>query len=494
MSIMRVFSGSCLSLDDHDYSMPRMVTRKHVLGSGEDLFDQTGRPRQPQPKTLTKVFSGSALDLNAQAESDTDLSQGVSPAQPPRDGPYTMQSFNDFVDNVDRARDAAAANGRSTVLVIGGAGYLASHVIEILLREGHQVRATLPDMRDNAKLHDLYNMVPEAKHMLFVVEASIFNAASLRSAITGCRYVIHCGVPQVPDGTDVVDGHIEAVMALFDAVRTSDMSRGRRVERIVLTGSYTNVLSTPKSKAPTATGLYDETQWNDKVKRDADALTFARVSFEKEAMRLANLSNVELVVILPAIMIGPTRTLEVSEAMRTITDFALCSPYFPVAPDITWNFVDVRDVAVAHVKALTASGVAGGRFIVTNRALRLAELGRFIRAAFPHLTAPIYTAPTILSLAIGPWAHSRASLSYLWRTLGVRRVLDGSRANQVLNLRLTDMATTVYDATANLIQDGHLPADDGARGGGGASVLPKLLLVATIIGAGAVAFARVKRH
>jgi nucleoside-diphosphate-sugar epimerase len=459
MSIMRAFSGSCLSLDDHDYQLPRIIARKHVLGSGEDLFDEAGRPRQPQPRTLTKVFSGSTLDLNAQNESDSEVSQGVSPAMAPHDRrpPNTQQSFNDFIDNVDRGRDAATANGRTTVLVVGGAGYLASHVIETLLREGYQVRATVPDMRDSAKMHDLYNMVPEAKHMLCVVEANVFNATSLRGAMAGCRFVIHCGVPQVPEGTDVVDGHMEAVMALFDAVRTTDVARSRRVERIVLTGSYTNVLSVDKSQAPTASGLYNETQWNDRAKRDTDPLTFARVSFEKEAVRLAKLSGVELVVILPAVMIGPTRTLEVSEAMRTITDFALCSPYFPIAPNLYWNFVDVRDVATAHVKAMTASSVAGTRLLVAHSAIRLADLGRLIRASFPHLTAPIYTAPTFVSLAIGPWAHSRASFTYLWRTLGVRRVLDGSRAVHALGLQLTPLQTTVHDAVANLIQDGHLP-------------------------------------
>lgn len=65
--MFRVFSGSCLSLDDMDTVVrPHLIKRPHVLGPGEDFFTEDGRPVQPQPGALTlqKVFSGSALDLN----------------------------------------------------------------------------------------------------------------------------------------------------------------------------------------------------------------------------------------------------------------------------------------------------------------------------------------------------------------------------------------------------------------------------------------------
>lgn len=492
MAFMRAFSGSCLSLDDHDYSMPRVVARKHVLGSGEDLFDELGRPFQPQPRTLTKVFSGSALDLNATADSDSEqMSQGVSPAAQPLDRVTNTASFNDVLDNMNRNR-AQAARSRGTVLVVGGAGYLASHVIEMLLREGYQVKATVADIRDKTKHHDLASMVPEAKHMLFIVETDIFNPASMRSAMHGCRFVIHCGVPHAVPGYDIVERHTTAVMALFDAAREAG---GARVERIVLTGSYTNVLSTTRSQADTKSGLFDESQWNTVASRATDALSFARVSFEREARRLQELhpgAGVELVVILPAIMIGPTKTSDVSEAMRTIVDFASASKYFPVAPDITWNFVDVRDVAVAHVKAMTATGVNGQRYIVTNAALSLAELGRHIRSHYPHLTAPIYTAPFIFSLLAGPWAHSRATLRYLWKTLGVRRVLDGSKAVRELPLQLTPLTETVRDAVENLIQSGHLPAaPSGAVASESVSSLPwRFTATVLLVGVGAFVLLR----
>jgi nucleoside-diphosphate-sugar epimerase len=477
----RAFSGSCLSLDDHDYSIPRVIARKHVLGSGEDFFDETGRPFQPQPRTLTKVFSGSALDLNAAVDSDSEpASQSVSPASHPRDGAGGQHSFNDFLDHINRNRNGTTQN-RTMVLVVGGTGYLAAHVIEQLLKDGYQVRTTVPDMRDNAKFQDLYGMIPELKHMLFVVEGNIFNAASMRNAMANCRYVVHCGVNQLGPGMDVVDSHMQAIRALFDAAREAG---GARVERIVLTGSYTNVLSSSKSLAPTSSGLYDESQWNTSANRTGDALSFARVSFEREARHLQELHPcpVELVVMLPAIMIGPSRTTEVSEAMRTIIDFATASPYFPVAPNINWNFVDVRDVAAAHVKAITTPNAAGQRYIVTNSVLSLAELGRHIRGHFPHLTAPVYTAPFLLSLITGPWAHSRATLRYLWHTLGVRRVLDGEKSQRDLGIVLSPIAVTVRDAVQSLIDDGHLPpAPKDSRG---ESSPKSLLLLTLVVGAG----------
>lgn len=501
MSLGKVFSGSCLSLDDHDYAMPRLVVRKHILGSGEDLFDEDGRPKQPQPRTINKVFSGSALDLNAmEDDSDANLSSGVSPATQAVDqNPNydTQQSFNDFVDHRMRggrggAHPVDGPNAGTMVLVVGGAGYLASHVIAGLLRDGYQVRATLPDTRDVAKCQDLMSLVPEARHRLFLVEANMFSDVSLRSVLVGVRFAIHCGVTTVPEGQDVVDGHMKAVTALFDAVRATK-GAGRGVERVVLTGVYTNVLSSYASKAPTPSGLYDESQWNDVATRSTDALAYARVMFEREAWRLSELCRVELVVMLPAIMLGPSRTLEVSEAMRTITEFANGSSWLPFVPNIHWSFVDVRDVAEAHLRAMTHPAVNRKRMIVSNCTMSLAELGQLIRKAAPHLKAPTYAVPTVVSLILGPLF--KAPMRLLWRNLGVRRQLDAAPTAKELNLVLAPIESTVNDAVTSLIHDGHLPAaGDEPPAGSSTRVVLRLSAVVGIAAIGAAVWRASRRN
>jgi len=163
-------------------------------------------------------------------------------------------------------------------------------------------------------------------------------------------------------------------------------------------------------------------------------------------------------VLLPTILIGPGRTDTVSEAMRTIADLAHGSPYFPFAANMHWAFVDVRDAAAAHVRALEAPVAAGKRYLLATRNCNLAEIGRIIRAKHPHLTPPTVTLPSLLTLACAPLLGSRVSVRYLWRTLGRRVAVNGQRAVHDLSLAVTPFDDTVRDAVADLIQMGHVPA------------------------------------
>jgi dihydroflavonol-4-reductase len=48
-------------------------------------------------------------------------------------------------------------------------------------------------------------------------------------------------------------------------------------------------------------------------------------------------------------------------------------------PDIGFGVVDVRDVAELHVRALTAQGMAGERFIASGRFMKLREMADLLK-------------------------------------------------------------------------------------------------------------------
>ncbi len=68
------------------------------------------------------------------------------------------------------------------VLVIGGAGYIGSHVVADLLRAGHQVR-----IFDNMSTGRPENIFPDAEF----VHGDILNVSALTTALTGVDAVIH---------------------------------------------------------------------------------------------------------------------------------------------------------------------------------------------------------------------------------------------------------------------------------------------------------------
>ena len=62
------------------------------------------------------------------------------------------------------------------VLVTGASGFLAGHVVQQLQAAGHVVRGTVRSTKNQAKVKHLYNLCPEAKHPVELVEADLLNS------------------------------------------------------------------------------------------------------------------------------------------------------------------------------------------------------------------------------------------------------------------------------------------------------------------------------
>ncbi|XP_076343225.1 uncharacterized protein LOC143243261 [Tachypleus tridentatus] len=84
-----------------------------------------------------------------------------------------------------------------TVLVTEGIGFIASHVITVLLEDGYRVRATVTNSQEESQLRSL---CPESHFNLETVEVGLFQDHGWESAVKGCRYVIH-------DATNVLGLH-----------------------------------------------------------------------------------------------------------------------------------------------------------------------------------------------------------------------------------------------------------------------------------------------
>lgn len=462
--MLKVFSGSCLSLDDMDViRRPKIIEQPHLLGPGNDFFTEDGRPVRPQPSahTLQKVFSGSALDLNAMKDDEED--EEIAAAEPSdavtgdsqqsTSGATVTTILTQLSCESERERSKALKN-KTTVLVVGGNGYVACHVVAKLLDAGYSVRITVSEPLDSAEQLEIYSTVPDAGHRLSITEASVTNPGAFREVLRGCKYVVHCGVSpaQAQREKDIIRAHLESVAALFDAIRLNGKPS---VKRVVLTGSAAAVFHIQDPVPPT--GAFNEQSWNTRATATTDPVPFAKLSFEREAWRLQKMFGVELVVMLPSIVIGPSLLHETSEAMRTIHDLASGSPFFPFAPNLYWNFVDVRDVAEAHVRAMEHNDISEQRIIVSTDCLSLSEIGALIKKSHPHLTPPTYSAPSWITLIVAPLSHAKVKMSFLWRNLGVKKVLDNRKSLELLDMQMTPLERTVADSVEQLIRAGHLP-------------------------------------
>ena len=119
-------------------------------------------------------------------------------------------------------------------------------------------------------------------------------------------------------------------------------------------------------------------------------------------------------------------------------------------PRVGFTIVDVRDVAEAHVRALTASEAAGRRLICTGEFQWLTDLARVLD---DHLADRGYQVPT---RGLPNWLVHLAALfdptvRLVTGQLGRRAELDTSQIRSTLDWSPRPVAETIRDTADSLI-------------------------------------------
>ena len=81
------------------------------------------------------------------------------------------------------------------ILVTGASGFVATHIVKLLLEKGCRVRGTVRSLKNEKKVAPLRRLCPSPKFELELVEADLLNENSWLNAVKGCTYVIHTASP-----------------------------------------------------------------------------------------------------------------------------------------------------------------------------------------------------------------------------------------------------------------------------------------------------------
>ena len=81
---------------------------------------------------------------------------------------------------------------------------------------------------------------------------------------------------------------------------------------------------------------------------------------------------------IPALVLGPVLSRDFSDSVQAVQ--RLLSGRVPGLPRLGFSFVDVRDVADLHIRAMTAPEAAGQRFIAAGDFAWMADLAALLRA------------------------------------------------------------------------------------------------------------------
>lgn len=314
------------------------------------------------------------------------------------------------------------------VLVTGGSGFIAAYVILALLREGHEVRATLRDMaREGQARAQLAAGGARPGAALSFHRADLLADDGWAAALAGCDYALHVASP-VPAGLVADDEAALIAVAREGTVRVLKAARAAGVRRVVVTSSFAAV---GYGHAP-RTGPYDERDWTAPDGAGVDAYTRSKTLAERAAWDFiaGEGAGMEMATVNPVVVLGPALGPDMSASLDLIR--ALLEGAMPATPRLYLGLVDVRDVADLHLKAMTAPEAAGERFLATaGAALSLHEMAKVLRAGLgpaarrvPRLQLPdVMVRLAALALPMARLAVPR---------LGIRRDAANAKARDML--------------------------------------------------------------
>jgi dihydroflavonol-4-reductase len=261
------------------------------------------------------------------------------------------------------------------VLVTGANGHLGYNLIKQLMTAGHQVRGSVRSLDDPSRVDHLRSIgVPQ------LVEADLGRPELLRAAMDGIDVVCHTAAVYALYAPGREHGILTASIDGASAVMRAARDAG--VRKVVLTSSIVTLPMTRPGDPPST-----EAQWASDLRVP---YVRAKTLAEQRAWELARELGVHLVTILPGAFGGPgfIRNTPTIDVIETIMKGSLQL----VAPPFNYPYVDVRDVAHAHILAVERD--CSGRFVAANDTFpSLAEIASAMHAVDPRIPKPLLTMP-----------------------------------------------------------------------------------------------------
>jgi len=122
----------------------------------------------------------------------------------------------------------------------------------------------------------------------------------------------------------------------------------------------------------------------------------------------------------------------------------------PATPQLGFTFVDVRDVADLHIRALTDPAGGGQRFIATDRFLWLAEVATILRERLGDAAnkVPTRVAPNLAIRAMAPFDGSIRSVV---GDLGKKSWFSSDKARTTLGWTTRPVEQSIEDCASSLL-------------------------------------------
>jgi dihydroflavonol-4-reductase len=153
----------------------------------------------------------------------------------------------------------------------------------------------------------------------------------------------------------------------------------------------------------------------------------------------------------PSVVLGPVLSRDFSDSVQVVQ--RLLTGKVPGLPRLGFSFVDVRDVADLHIRAMTAPEAAGQRFICAGDFAWMEEVASMLRARLGEAARKVPTrkVPDLVLRLVALFDKEVASVA---PRLGEKRTFVSAKAQKLLGWRPRPLEETVLDCARSLIASG----------------------------------------
>jgi dihydroflavonol-4-reductase len=241
---------------------------------------------------------------------------------------------------------------------------------------------------------------------------------------------------------------VNGTISVLDACR-----RAGSVRRVVLTSSMAAITDEPDGRR-----VLTESDWNVKSSLQRNPYYYSKTVAERAAWQLMEREKpaFDLVVINPFLVIGPSLVPSLNTSNEIFLD--MLKGTFPGIVGLTWGFVDVRDVAEAHVRAIETPA-AHGRYICAGDSASMRTVVDLLKRngwkqKLPSIPLDNAIGDAIVKLA--SFAQPKGVGSYLRTHIGRVPRYDTSKIRRELGMQFRPIDESILDTMADLKRWGHI--------------------------------------
>jgi len=334
------------------------------------------------------------------------------------------------------------------VLLTGISGFLGGHVGLALLNAGYSVRGSVRELKRADKVRATLAKAGADVSRLDFVALDLTSDKGWDAAMDGVRYLQHTASPFV---TTMPADKMELIRPAVDGTRRAlEAALRSRVERIVLTSS---MAATSYGHPAGRTAPFTGKDWTDLNGRGVNAYVESKTLAEKEAWRIVDSAgrHDDLAVINPNAILGPL--LDEDPGTSAALVLRLMSGSLPAAARIYFPVIDVRDVAEAHVKAMTAPEAGGHRYAMGDKTLSFLEFANTVRTAMPEFASKL-PKREVPDWIVKLFAMVDRDMRGNTGELGVVRRTDSSDVVKLLGHPLIPATDSVVATARSLVAEG----------------------------------------